>query len=159
MQGIYEISCLIHRKDDYLSFVQYMWDENPRVARNAVWVLTHSTQEEIGWLQQRREELATLLLQTSDTSLRRMVLNLLERMTYSQEDVRVDLLDFCLEHMLSPEEPSGVQCLCMKLADKLCAHYPELIEEFRCTLENMELEYYSPGLRTVRRNLMKKKRI
>lgn len=68
----------------------------------------------------------------------------------------MDLLDFCLERMMSRQEPVGVQSICMKLAYKLTHSIPELQQELRLLLEMMEPELLSPALRSSRKNVLKK---
>lgn len=115
-----------------------------RVARNAAWVLTHKPASEIRTLPQN--PLIDLATSTPDTSLRRLVLNLVERQPIDKETLRTDFLDFCLTHMVMIEEPPGIQALCMKLAHRMCGFYPELQHEFYATLSMMQTEHYKPGL-------------
>ena len=63
-----------------------------------------------------------------------MILNLICQQP-AADPPRVDLLDFCMEHMISREEPAGVQSLCMKLAYQLTRSIPELQQELRTMLE------------------------
>lgn len=119
--------------------------EDIRVARNAAWVLTHKTPMEVRTLPQ--DSLIDLSLATPDTSLRRLTLCLVERQGIAAEEVRTDFLDFCLLHMRLPQEPPGVQALCMKLAYSMCSPYPELLREFQETLNLMQPEQHKPGVR------------
>lgn len=125
-----------------VGFLDY---EDSRVARNAAWVLTHKPLADIRSLPQ--EHLIDLALSTPDTSLRRLSLCLVERQGIAEEDIRTDFLDFCLLHMHTPDEPPGVQSLCMKLAYSMCRCYPELMHEFQETLGLMQTEHYKPGVK------------
>jgi hypothetical protein len=120
-------------------------EEDIRVARNAAWVLTHKSPTEIRTLPQ--DGLIDLSLATPDTSLRRLTLCLVERQGIAAEEVRTDFLDFCLLHMRLPQEPPGVQALCMKLAYSMCSPYPELLHEFQETLNLMQPEQHKPGVK------------
>ena len=86
---------------------EYVFDTDNRVARNAAWALTHKPVGELLPLPQER--LVDLTLTTPDTSLRRLTLALIERQGIKEEDMRTDLLDFCLRHMMLLDEPAGVQ--------------------------------------------------
>ena len=119
--------------------------EDLRVARNAAWVLTHKPLSEIRTLP--HEHLIDLSVSTPDTSLRRLTLCLVERQGIDKAEIRTDFLDFCLQHMLLPAEPPGVQALCMKLAYRMCLPYPELVHEFYETLSLMQPELYKPGMK------------
>lgn len=120
-------------------------DENNRVARNAAWVLSHKPVSQIRTLSYDR--LVGIIISTPDTSLRRLALNLVEKQDVPRESMRTDFLDFCLLHMHMPDEPPGVQSLCMKLAFRMCSPYPELMHEFHETLGLMPTEHYKPSVK------------
>lgn len=134
-----------------------LYDEDIRVARNAAWVLTHKPITQIRTLPYN--DLIDLIMVTPDTSLRRLTLNLMDQLYYplgilrnlglpmDAELMRADFLDFCLLHMHMPEEPPGVQALCMKLAHRMCLPYPELMHEFYETLSLMQPEDCKPGMK------------
>lgn len=120
-------------------------DEEERVARHAAWVLTHKPINEIRKLPQER--LIGIALDTTSSSQRRLMLNLIEQQKIKKEDIRTDFLDFCLKHMMMMEEPAGVQALCLKLAYQMCHYYPELEREFEESLKLMPAEQYKAGVR------------
>ncbi len=124
--------------------VPRLYDDDIRVARNAAWILTHKPVSHIRTLPYN--DLIDLTMATPDTSLRRLILNLVEKQEITEESMRTDFLDFCLQHMYIPIEPPGVQALCMKLAYRMCLPYPELMHEFRETLDMMQKEHYKPGM-------------
>lgn len=72
---------------------------------------------------------------------------LLREQEYEAEDVRADLLDYCLSKINSECEPYAVRCFCIYTAFKLCRHFPELITELEQHLELMEFQTLSPGLK------------
>ena len=43
-------------------------------------------------------------MQTDNSSVRRLTLNIIERLEMNEDDLRTDFLDFCFEHMVSIEE-------------------------------------------------------
>ena len=103
------------------------------------------------------DELIEQAIQTENSSLRRLTLNIIERLKMSEEDLRTDFLDFCLEHMVSIEEFPGVQTLCMKLAYRMCSFYPELMDELKRTLEMMDIEYYKPAVKGLHQRILSSK--
>ena len=132
-----------------------MCGDELREAYNAAWALTHLPKEDTIYIDTRREELVAFAVATPDTSLRRLSLVLLERLEWGRDDVRTDLLDFCLEHMMLPDEPYGVKALCMKLAYQQCRHYPELCAELKQSLLLMEPSELGAGVRHTRGKLLK----
>ena len=85
---------------------------------------------------------------------RRLSLNIVERLEMSEDDLRTDFLDFCFEHMIDVEEFPGIQSVCMKLAFRMCKFYPELMDELKRTLEAMEIDYYKPAVKCVRSRIL-----
>ena len=153
--GAQEIYREIKATGDFLGFARrYVFDKDYRVARSALWGLTKATDEELSKLQVILDDLIEQAIQTENSSLRRLTLNIIERLKMNEEDLRTDFLDFCLEHMVCIEEFPGVQTLCMKLANRMCSFYPELMDELNRTLETMEIEYYKPAVKGLRQRIL-----
>ena len=93
-------------------------------------------------------------MQTDNSSVRRLSLNIIERLEMSEDDLRTDFLDFCFDHMMDVEEFPGIQSVCMKLAFRMCKFYPELMDELKRTLEAMEIDYYKPAVKGVRNRIL-----
>lgn len=145
----------VKQEDDFLSFAkQFMHNEDYQVARNALWGLTKATNKELSQLQIILDDLIDLAMQTDNSSVRRLSLNLIEKLKMEEEDLRTDFLDFCLEHMSSIEEYPGIQSLCMKLAFRICKFYPELMDELKRTIEAMEIDYYKPAVKNIRSRIL-----
>ena len=140
---------------NFLGFARrYIFDSDYRVARSALWGLTKATNEELSDLQVILNELIDKAMQTENSSVRRLTLNIIERLTLEEDDMRTDFLDFCFEHMVSIEEYPGIQTLCMKLAYRMCTFYPELMDELMRTLEAMEIDYYKPAVKCLRKRIL-----
>ena len=152
--GAQEIYQEIKSKGDFLGFAQrYAFDTDYRVARTALWGLTKAKDEELSELQVIHNELIDQAMQTENSSVRRLTLNIIEKLKMNEDDLRTDFLDFCFEHMVSIEEFPGTQTLCMKLAFRMCTFYPELMDELKRTLEAMEIDYYKPAIKCLRKRI------
>lgn len=146
----------VKETNDFCSFARrFMHDEDYQVARNALWGLTKATNRELGQLKPMMDEFIELAMGTDNSSVRRLSLNIVERLPMKEEELRTDFLDFCLEHMVSMEEFPGIQSLCMKLAFRMCSFYPELKDEFMRTVEGMEIDYYKPAVKSVRGRILR----
>ena len=146
----------IKRTGDFLGFIrQYMHSDDERVARNAFWTLTKATDKELSQLQPILNELIDLALTTPISSVRRLSLNIIERLKMGEDDLRTDFLDFCLEHMADADELPGIQSISMKLAFRMCKFYPELLAEFKAMLESMEPEFFKPAVNCVRNKILR----
>jgi len=153
--GAQEIYHEIKANGDFLGFaMHYVFDTDYRVARSALWGLSKATNEELSELQVVLNELIDQAMQTENSSVRRLTLNIIERLKIAEDDLRIDFLDFCLEHMVSIEEFPGIQTLCMKLAYRMCTFYPELMDELKRTLEAMEIDYYKPAIKGLRKRIL-----
>ena len=153
--GAQEIYQKVKSTGDFLGFAnQYIFDKDYRVARSALWGLTKARKEELSQLQVILYELIDLAMQTENSSVRRLTLNIIERLEIKEDELRTDFLDFCLDHMADVSEFPGIQSICMKLAYRMCSFYPELMDELKRTLEAMEIEYYKPAVKCVRNRIL-----
>ena len=153
--GAQEIYQEVKATGNFLGFARrYIFDSDYRVARSALWGLTKATNEELSDLQVILNELIDKAMQTENSSVRRLTLNIIERLTLEEDDMRTDFLDFCFEHMVSIEEFPGIQTLCMKLAYRMCSFYPELMDELKRTIEAMEIDYYKPAVKGLRKKIL-----
>lgn len=126
-----------------------------REAYFAAWALTHMPMADNVHIDAHRDELVRLAVSTSEIPVRRLSLALLERLEWSVADMRTDLLDFCLEHMMLVDEPYGIKALCMKLAYGQCRHYPELKAELKQCLLLMEPSELGAGVKHTRGKILK----
>jgi len=153
--GAQEIYQEVKATADILGFAhRYVFDGDHRIARSALWGLTKASDEELAELQVLLNELIDQAMQTENSSVRRLTLSIIERLKMEEDDLRTDFLDFCLEHMVSIKEYPGIQTLCMKLAFRMCQFYPELAEELKRTIEDMEIDYYKPAVKGLRKKIL-----
>lgn len=141
--GIKEVKVLAKEQPVEMLWQLVLGDDSLK-GRNAAWVLTHKPLSEI--CQLPYQQMIDLAIATPSVPIRRLTLCLIERIPMDPEQLRTDFLDFCLQHMIMLEEPSGVQALCMKLAQRMCAYYPELEHEFYETLRMAHKEFFKPGV-------------
>ena len=146
----------VQAEGDFVGFaLRFMHDEDYQIARNALWTLTKATDLELSQLQPILHQLIDRAMSTENSSVRRLSLNVAYRLQLTEEDLRTDFLDFCLEHMQDVNEYPGIQSLCMKFAYRISAFYPELMGELMRTVEAMDIEYYKPAVRSVRNRILK----
>ena len=142
--GAQEIYQEVKAGGDFLGFAsRYAFSEDYLVARSALWGLTKANKEELSQLQVILNDFINQAMQTENSSVRRLTLNIVERLEIKEDDLRTDFLDFCFEHMTDVDEFPGIQSICMKLAFRMCKFYPELMDELKRTLEAMEIGYYN----------------
>lgn len=135
---------------------QLTLDSDRRVATNALWVFTHFALDDNKWLYAKHDLLIDRCLNEKDATKLRLMLNLLLRQPYLEEDIRTDFIDFCLMKLTDPKSPYAIRAQCIKLAYEQMKHWPELLNELRQTLEMISCEPLSPGLRSAWRQVMKR---
>ena len=135
---------------------QLTLDSDRRVATNALWVFTHFALDDNKWLYAKHDQLIDRCLNEKDATKLRLMLNLLLRQPYTEEDIRTDFIDYCLMRLTDPKSPYAIRAQCIKLAYEQMKHWPELLNELRQTLNMISCEPLSPGLRSAWRQVMKK---
>lgn len=133
---------------------QLLFDPDKRTSDNAAWVMTHWSKTADSWLTERQNTLIDEAMRTESTTKKRLILNLLERTTFKQDDIRTDFLDFCFNLILS-DEPVGVKTLAIKLTYAQSNLYPELRDELYTALQMMEPEMLPAALRHIRGKMLK----
>lgn len=97
MDDIYEICILCHgnsRKKAEL--YQLIFDEDERVATNALWVFTHFDMQNNEWLYAKHDDLIDRVLVEKNETKRRLILQLLLRQPFEEKSLRSDFIDFCI---------------------------------------------------------------
>ena len=105
-----------------------------RVMMNMAWVLTHlSKEDKLMSLMPLRNKLIDFSM--SNLAIRRgIILSLLLDLP-DDNDLRVDFLNYCLEHIGDAMEHDSSRAAMIYLAARMCRPYPELIEELNGVLE------------------------
>ena len=157
MDEIYEICILCHgnsRKKAEL--YQLIFDEDERVATNALWVFTHFDMQNNEWLYAKHDDLIDRVLVEKNETKRRLILSLLLRQPFEEESLRSDFIDFCIAKITACSQPYAIRCYCMKLAYEQMKYYPELLTELKAAIDMLEQEPLSPGLTSAKKQVMKK---
>ena len=111
-----------HRKEE---LYQLTFDENERVAFNALWALSHFDEANNPWLFQKHDDLIDrILLEKSMTKLR-LMLSLLIRQPFEEATLRSDFIDYCIAKITACSYPYAIRAYCMKLAYEQMKYYPE----------------------------------
>ena len=123
-------------------------NDDRRVAINALWVFTHFAAADNEWLYAKHDQLIDRCLLERDVTKLRLILSLLLRQPFYEDNVRTDFIDFCLVRLADPKSPYAIRALCIKLAYEQMRYWPELLNELRQTLDMISRESLSPGLRS-----------
>lgn len=122
----------------------------------AAWVLEKVSERKPSLLAKERNSIVAMVTNgNGPDGLRRLLMSILHNLP-DDRDIDVELLNYLLATMLDLKATPGVQALAMKLAARISSRHEELHEEFYCIVRNMELEYYSPGVRSAVKQCLKK---
>lgn len=157
MDDIYEICILTHGNNrKKAELYQLIFDEDERVATNALWVFTHFDMQNNEWLYAKHDDLIDRVLIEKNETKRRLILSLLLRQPFEEESLRSDFIDFCIAKITASSQPYAIRCYCMKLAYEQMKYYPELLTELKAAIDMLEQEPLSPGLTSAKKQVMKK---
>lgn len=129
--------------------------DDRRIGVNALWIMTHLPDSDSGWIVSLRDEMIDMLLEENDVAKKRMLLQILRRQDYNEDNIRIDFLDFCMSKINSECEPYAVRCFSLYAAFKMCKNFPELIAELELHLELLRMQHLSPGLQSALRQTEK----
>ena len=142
------------RPDFKEELFQLLFEPDKRTSDNAAWVMTHLPKTVDAWLTEHQNTLIDEAMRTESTTKRRLIMNLLDRTSFQQDNIRTDFLDFCFNIILS-DEPIGVKTLAIKLTHAQSVYYPELLEELNTALQMMEPEVLPAALKHIRNKMLK----
>ena len=144
--------------DDCVVIVKALYcllsDTDRRVANNAAWVLSCSDGKVMRHLLRYQNQLIDLLIGTKDKSFSRILFSILRRQTFEKSNLRTDFLDFCLNEIVNSNQAIAIRAHAIYVSYSLCKAYPELLNELFMTLQMLESESLSPGLRHARNTIM-----
>lgn len=135
---------------------QLTLDDDRRVAVNALWTFTHFAAADNEWLYAKHDQLIERAITEQDVTKLRLILTLLLRQPFDEEDIRTDFINFCLARLTDTRAPYAIRAQCIKLAYEQMRHWPELLNELLQTLNMISCEPLSPGLRSAWKQVMKK---
>ena len=150
------VDCMAN--DDYVVIVKALYcllsDTDRRVANNAAWVLSCSDGKVMRFLLRYQNQLIDLLIGTKDKSFARILFSILRRQTFEKSNLRTDFLDFCLNEIVNSNQAIAIRAHAIYVSYSLCKAYPELLNELFMTLQMLESETLSAGLRHARNTIM-----
>lgn len=135
MDNIHELCFLTqgeennHRKEE---LYRLTFDEDNRVAFNALHVLSNFDLANNEWLYCKHDELIDRVI------------------------LRSDFIDFCVSKITACAQPYAIRAYCMQLAYGQMKYYPELLSELKMALDMLEQETLSPGLASAKRQILMK---
>lgn len=139
------------------ALLSFLHDGEDSLRWRAAWALEKVAGQCPSLLIDERSRMKALAMQ-ADTpdGLRRLILGILHHLP-DDEDFDIAFFNFLLDVMIDLQSTSGVQSLAMKLAYRQSQSDGDLHKEFLCIIRNLELDYYSAGVRSVVKKCLKGK--
>ncbi|NDV82933.1 hypothetical protein [Bacteroides sp. 51] len=141
--------------EDFDIVYKLIKDPQEKVSWRAAWACEKIFEKYPDFLEGKQKELIAIVMNNKHSGTRRILLSILLELP-APEPLPVDFLDFCFNNMLDLNQAIATQALCIKMSYKLCLLEPELLPELKLYLENAEPEYYSPGVKSCIRNVLKR---
>lgn len=135
---------------------QLTMDADRRVSVNALWVFTYFSSADNRWLYAKHDAMINRCMTEHNVTHLRLLLCLLLRQPFTEDSIRTDFVDFCLNRLADPKAPYAIRAQCIKLAYEQMKYWPEMLDELRLTLEMITCEPLSPGLKSAWQQVMKK---
>ena len=140
---------------DIPRLVQLIDGPDSRVAWRAAWACERLVDRSGSPLLPYRDTFEQMLWGGRHDGTRRLLLSILYRLPRPSV-FPVRLYNYCIEHMLLPQEKAAAQVLCMKMAFSLGKEEPDLLTELKFYLENTTTSFYSPAFLTARKNTLRR---
>lgn len=151
------VSSIINEPDDFSTLYDLIAHDDITVSWRAIWVCEKISKKNPVLFKGRVQDLADKLLVCQHDGSKRLLLSIMYNLPHSSFfQVPISVYDYCLKHMLDLKESAGVQSLSVKLAYKIYCKSPDLLNEFKAYLQNIEPEYYSTAVKTCRRNILQR---
>lgn len=146
----------LHNDEDGISrLCDIMLNEEGRHSVcNAAWILSHLSKEDKKlYLTPFYNDIVDKAMLPELNIRRGLLLSIITDMPIT-EDFRTDLFDFCLNGMCDRKESDSSRSVMIKLAAKVCKHFPELKNELIAYLEYLS-EETKPSIASATRNALK----
>lgn len=139
---------------EFGEFFQLLYDEEARVAENVAWIMSHFNKAGRERLNSRKQLIMTEAMRTSNATKLRLLLTIILRQPFSEEEIATPFLDFCLDNITSSAQPIAIKSLSIYLSFQQCRFFPELLQELEAILHSYDGVPLSPGLKCARTKVL-----
>jgi hypothetical protein len=149
------VADILTKPNDFQQIYDLMFDAEEKVAWRAGWGCTKICSKVPDLFSDfHYVEILNLASSTKFHGVQRACLSILFELNRPQL-LTSDFINNCFEWMISPKYPIAVQAYSMKILFQFCNLEPDFKFEFKAYLENIEINNYSVGFATTRKNILK----
>lgn len=139
---------------EFGEFFQLLYDEEARVAENVALIMSHFNKAGRERLNNRKELIMAEAMRTSNATKLRLLLTIILRQPFSEEEIATPFLDFCLDNITNNVQPVAIKSLSIYLSFQQCRFFPELLQELEAILHSYGGVPLSPGLKCARTKVL-----
>jgi len=149
------VACVLENPLDFKIIYQLIFDADKKIAWRAAWACVKISERKPEWFDSNKfNEISTFAISTSHGGLQRSCLSILSHLPLPSP-LSVEFINACFDWMISAKSPIAVQALSMRMLCRICKSEPDFKQEFLATLENIDIESYSPGFKSTKNNVVK----
>lgn len=101
---------------EFGEFFQLLYDEEARVAENVAWIMSHFNKAGRERLNSRKQLIMAEAMRTSNATKLRLLLAIILRQPFSEEEIATPFLDFCFDNITSSAQPIAIKSLSIYLS-------------------------------------------
>lgn len=139
---------------EFDAFFRLLFDEEIEIAVNAAWIMSHFKKVGRARLKSKKELVVAEAMRTTNVTLRRLLLTIILKQPFSEEEIATPFLDFCLDNITNTAQPVAIRSLSVYLSFEQCRFFPELLQELETILYSYDGMPLSPGLKCARTKVL-----
>lgn len=139
---------------EFGEFFQLLYDEEARVAENVALIMSHFNKAGRERLNSRKQLIMAEAMRTSNATKLRLLLTIILRQPFLEEEIATPFLDFCLDNITNSAQPVAIKSLSIYLSFQQCRFFPELLQELEAILHSYDGVPLSPGLKCARTKVL-----
>lgn len=125
-----------------------------RLTWGPAWTLDWLSRQITEALEPFREPLVQMVIaDTTDESVRRLLLNVLLRMPV-EDEVDGRLYTYCFDNMLSASRQLSLRVVCVKIVYARALMIPELMQELQMVMQEADTSVFAPSMLSIRRRVL-----
>jgi hypothetical protein len=149
------VAAIENRPSDFQQLYALIFDDDIAVAWHAAWCCDKISERHPELFDGCTEDLITFVMQQTHSGIRRLLFSILLNIR-PPATFPVRFMNYCYERIDAPHEAVAVQVLAIKLLYRLCLLEPQLFDELKAVLENIETARYTPSMGSCVRNTLKR---
>lgn len=142
--------------EDFSTVFELMFDSNEKISWHAAWICEKVSERSPAFFSGKDiDRIVDLAIFTIFTGVQRLLLSMILNLGLPR-DIPVEFINLSFERMISPKSPVAVQVLSMKILYEFTKREPDFKAELKAYLESVDIDNYTVGYRSARKNILNK---